>query len=97
MLRPGGRVFSDRFATELWTAVGADYRPFVPLVATVPFPWGMDEAAGPPQTQPPQVRVGSGTDPDAAPVETVQGRSPGAEPTGPIRTRGRLPGRDGSG
>jgi hypothetical protein len=92
MLRPGGRVFSDRFATELWSAVGADYRPFIPLIATVPFPWGAEEPAGPPQTQPPQVRMGSGVDPDAAPVESVQGRSPGTEPTGPIRTRARQPG-----
>lgn len=96
MLRPGGRVFSDRFATELWSAVGADYRPFISLVATIPFPWGMDEAAGPPQTQPPQVRLGSGTDPEVPPLETVQGRAPGTPPTGSIRTRGRQPDGGGS-
>ena len=84
-LRVGGKIFSDRFATELWSAMGTDYHPFVSVVVSLPVESGVAEPVGPPQTVPPQVVVSSSGD---SLRETIRGRDPKAPDAG-IRTRKR--------
>ena len=54
ILRVGGILFSDRLVTELWTAIGGEFRPVVVVTVAVDIPAGMMDAAGPPQTEPPR-------------------------------------------
>ena len=84
-LRVGGKIFSDRFATELWSAMGTDYHPFLSVVISLPVAAGVSEPAGPPQTVPPQIVVSSTDDPIK---DVVRGRDPEAPEAG-IRTRRR--------
>ena len=42
-LRVGGKIFSDRFATELWSAMGTDYHPFLSVVISLPVAAGVSE------------------------------------------------------
>jgi hypothetical protein len=81
----GGKIFSDRFATELWSAMGTDYHPFLSVVVSLPVAAGVAEPAGPPQTVPPQIVVSSTDDPI---LDVIRGRDPEAPEAG-IRTRRR--------
>ncbi len=85
-LRVGGTLFTERMATELWSSLGSDYRPSISVTVIVPFPAGETTPAGPPQTQPPQVRVTDTREP--ATTEIVRGPQPQGTETG-IRTRAR--------
>ena len=53
ILSVGGVMFSERLATELWSAVGGEYRPILAITVSVEIPTGMSVAAGPEQTAPP--------------------------------------------
>jgi hypothetical protein len=85
-LRVGGPLFTERMATELWSSLGSDYRPSISVTVIVPFPAGTPMPAGPPQTQPPVVRISDTEQPARA--ESVRGRSPRHPETG-LRTRTR--------
>jgi hypothetical protein len=52
-MRVGLPSFSDKLATEVWTAVGADYRPTLWVLIEVNVGAGLGTPAGPPQTEPP--------------------------------------------
>lgn len=84
-MRVGGKIFSDRFATELFSAMGTDYHAIVSVVVTLPVPAGVPEPAGPPQTQPPKIGV---TDTRGPSSEEILGRDP-KNPDAGIRTRSR--------
>lgn len=84
-MRVGGKIFSDRFATELFSAMGTDYHAIVSVVVTLPVPAGIPEPAGPPQTQPPKIGV---TDTRGPSSEEILGRDP-KNPDAGIRTRSR--------
>ena len=84
-LRAGGKVFSDRFATELWSALGTDYHAILPVVISLPVAAGEREAAGPPQTVPPHLKI---SDKRSSLTERFEGRDP-ADPEKGIRTRTR--------
>lgn len=84
-MRVGGKIFSDRFATELFSAMGTDYHAIVSVVVTLPVPAGTPEPAGPPQTQPPRIGV---TDTRGPSSEEILGRDP-KNPDAGIRTRSR--------
>jgi hypothetical protein len=84
-MRVGGKIFSDRFATELWSAMGSDFHPIISVVVTLPIPAGVSEPAGPPQTQPPKIAV-SNTSNSAS--EEIRGRDP-QDPDQGLRTRTR--------
>ncbi|MBU6279031.1 MAG: DUF4255 domain-containing protein [Actinomycetales bacterium] len=91
-LRVGGTLFTERMATELWSSLGSDYRPSISVTVIVPFPAGAAVPAGPPQTQPPQVRVTDTREP--ATSEVISGAQPQAPEAG-IRTRARADRRSG--
>lgn len=84
-MRVGGKIFSDRFATELWSAMGSDYHPILSVVVTLPVPAGVPEPAGPPQTQPPKIGV---TDTRGPSTDEIRGRDP-KDPDKGLRTRTR--------
>jgi hypothetical protein len=84
-MRVGGKIFSDRFATELFSAMGTDYHAIVSVVVTLPVPAGVPEPAGPPQTQPPRIGV---TDTRGPSTDEILGRDP-KNPDAGIRTRSR--------
>ena len=83
-MRVGLPSFSDRLATEMWTAVGADYHPTLWVLIDVPVGAGVDEPVGPPQTQPPVFVFQD----DA---QTIRERVLGEDPSNPgsLRTRTR--------
>lgn len=54
ILRVGGILFSDRLVTELWSAIGGEFRPIVVVTVAVDIPSGLMDPAGPPQTEPPR-------------------------------------------
>jgi|APCry1669189034_1035192.scaffolds.fasta_scaffold04870_2 Pvc16 N-terminal domain len=83
-LRVGLPKFSDKLSTELWTAVGADYRPTLWVLIEVPVGAGSDVPAGPPQTEPP---VFAFQDDDNSIREHVRGGDP--DNPGRLRTRSR--------
>ena len=83
-VRVGLPTFSDKLATELWGAVGAEYRPTLWVVIDVPIPAGVAVDAGPPQTRPPSYVF---SDEATVRTEKVLGVSPD-DPTR-IRTRSR--------
>lgn len=85
-LRVGGTLFTERMATELWSSLGSDYRPSISVTVIVPFPAGTPMPAGPPQTQPPVVRISDTEQP--ARTESIRGRSP-QHPENGLRTRTR--------
>lgn len=84
-LRVGGKIFSDRFATELWSAMGTDYHPFLSVVVSLPVASGMPQPAGPPQQVPPKITV---SDSAGAAMDVVHGRDP-KDPDRGLRTRRR--------
>lgn len=98
-LKIGGNLFSDRLATELWSAIGGEYRPILALTASVYLEAGMGEVAGPPQTEPPRfsftdTRTGTSTEVSGpmpneaiAAAEAMEAGQPAAVPR---RTRSRL-------
>jgi len=89
ILNVGGVMFSERLATELWSAIGGEYRPILAITVSVELPTGMAVEAGPQQTSPPvfnfeNTRTGT--------TSSVQGASPTApldEQGNPIRERRR--------
>ena len=92
LLRVGGLLFSERLATELWTAVGGEYRPTIAITVLTVIPSGLPTPAGPRQTQPPSF-VFQDMPRDA--VDLIRGADP-TEPPGPdgnpqrVRQRYRL-------
>lgn len=61
MVRVGGVLYSERLVTELWSAIGGEFRPIIALTVSSLIPAGLPVPAGPPQTEPPQFTVGSTT------------------------------------
>jgi Pvc16 N-terminal domain len=61
MIRVGGVLYSERLVTELWSAIGGEFRPIIALTVSSLVPAGLPVPAGPPQTEPPQFTVGSTT------------------------------------
>ena len=78
-VRVGGTLFTERMATELWSALGSDYRPSLSVTIHTPIPTGVPIPAGPPQTQPPAFAV-EGTRTSSA-REVVRGPMPGPTET----------------
>lgn len=88
MIRVGGVLFSERLATELWTAIGGEFRPVIAVTVSTLMPAGLATPAGPPQTEPPRFTIGD-TRSDAS--STFSAAAPGGEaPTGRTRTRETL-------
>ena len=87
LVRVGGVLYSDRLVTELWTAIGGEFRPVIALTVSTVIPAGLPTPAGPPQSEPPQFTIGSTTT-GASSTFTGPGRptEPGAQPG---RTRSR--------
>lgn len=83
--RIGGKTFTERMVTELMTAIGGDYRPTLSIVASIPVPTGTPVEAGPPQTEPPVIKVG---DMNSDATTVARGRSP-EDPEAGLRTRTR--------
>ena len=83
--RIGGKTFTERMVTELMTAIGGDYRPTLSIVASIPVPTGTPVEAGPPQTEPPVIKVG---DMDSGASTVARGRNP-EDPDAGLRTRTR--------
>jgi len=94
MVRVGGVLYSERLVTELWTAIGGEFRPIIALTVSTLIPAGLPTPAGPPQSSPPIFTIGDTRDGGRS---TVQGASPGAavdgsaQPARPTRSRTRLP------
>ncbi len=89
ILNVGGVMFTERLATELWSAVGGEYRPILAVTVSVDIPAGMAVAAGPPQTQPPTFNF---ADTRNGGTSSIQAPAPGAprDDSGtPLRTRHR--------
>lgn len=100
MIRVGGVLYSERLVTELWSAIGGEFRPIIALTVSTLIPAGLPTPAGPPQTAPPQITIGNtfngatsvvrGAAP--VPVDEEQDNPPVAEPpAAPTRTRTRVP------
>lgn len=98
-LKVGGNLFSERLATELWSAIGGEYRPILALTASVKLEAGMGEVAGPPQTEPPRfsltdTRTGTTTQVEgpmpADAVAASEAAESGEESELPRRTRRRM-------
>lgn len=87
-IRVGGPMFSDRLATELWTSLGADYRPSLSIVVVAPVPTGVAIPAGPPQTTAPEFALQGIVSSTAK--ETLRGPDP-LDPNSGLRTRARQP------
>lgn len=88
LVRVGGVLYSDRLVTELWTAIGGEFRPVIALTVSTLVPAGLPTPAGPPQTEPPQFTVSSST---TGGTSTFSGAGPDtADPAAPAgRTRSR--------
>lgn len=59
ILKVGGQLFSERLATELWSAIGGEYRPTIAITVYVEIPAGLAKIAGPEQTEPPKFIFGN--------------------------------------
>lgn len=77
LLRVGGVLYSERLVTELWTAIGGEFRPIIAVTVSTLMPAGLPTPAGPPQTEPPKFRL-SNTETGAA--SDFQGAMPTAKP-----------------
>ena len=92
MIRVGGVLYSERLVTELWSAIGGEFRPIIALTVSTVMPAGMPTPAGPPQSAPPQFTFGNTRDggtsvvsgAPAVPVSQEQDNAPT-----PTRTRSR--------
>ena len=84
-MRVGGKIFSDRFATEMFSAMGTDYHAILSIVVTLPVAAGVREPAGPPQTQPPKIAL---SDTASGATDDFRGRDP-KDPDAGLRTRSR--------
>ncbi len=73
ILRVGGLMFSERLSTELWSAIGGEYRPTIAVTVSIEIPTGLAVTAGPRQTEPPRFEFRD-TRSDA--TSTVEGPSP---------------------
>jgi len=81
ILRVGGLMFSERLSTELWSAIGGEYRPTIAVTVSVEIPTGLAVIAGPRQTEPPRFVFN----------DTVSGSSStlaGPSPTAPLDADG---------
>ncbi|CAB4700418.1 unannotated protein [freshwater metagenome] len=83
--RVGLRAMNERTYSEMMTAVGAEYRPPLSIIISMPVQTGTPEAAGPPQTVPPVVSIG---DTRSGASTTAQGPDP-EDPGAGYRTRTR--------
>jgi len=88
-VRVGGILFSERLVTELWSAIGGEYRPILAITVSVAIPAGMPTPAGPRQSEPPvfifEDTVNGG-------IDTIKGPDPTEPPDesgAPLRTRQR--------
>lgn len=96
MIRVGGVLYSERLVTELWTAVGGEFRPIIAVTVSTLIPAGLPTPSGPPQTAPPRITIGDTRDggktvmQGASPVPTSEEQD-NASATTPRRTRTRLP------
>lgn len=61
MVRVGGVLYSERLVTELWSAIGGEFRPVIAITVSTLVPAGLPTPAGPPQTQPPRFTLDSTT------------------------------------
>lgn len=89
LLRVGGLMFSERLSTELWSAIGGEYRPTLAITVSVEIPTGLAVAAGPRQTEPPRFIF---NDTRSGTSSTVEGPSPTAPldaDGNPVRERRR--------
>lgn len=96
LLRVGGVLYSERLVTELWTAIGGEFRPVIAVTVSTVIPAGLPTPAGPPQTAPPLFRLsnpetGATSEfQNATPEEAFEESDNPAVPP-PTRTRSRTP------
>ncbi len=92
LVRVGGVLYSERLMTELWTAVGGEYRPVIAITVSTLVPAGLAVPSGPPQTAPPLFKLG---DLETGATSAIRGSIPEqatADSSGnPTRTRTRIP------
>lgn len=92
MVRVGGVLYSERLVTELWSAVGGEFRPVIAITVSTLMPAGLSVPAGPPQTSPPLFKL---SDLETGATSAIRGSRPQqatADSSGsPTRTRTRVP------
>jgi hypothetical protein len=96
LVRVGGVLYSERLMTELWTAVGGEYRPVIAITVSTLVPAGLAVPSGPPQTAPPRFTL-SNTESGATatfqdptmPIDYRESDNPPDQPR--TRTRSRVP------
>jgi len=92
LVRVGGVLYSERLVTELWSAIGGEFRPIIALTVSTLIPAGLPTPAGPPQTAPPRITLsdtrdgGSSVIQGAPPVPVSEETDNASEP---LRTRSR--------
>lgn len=96
LVRVGGVLYSERLVTELWTAIGGEFRPVIAVTVSTLIPAGMPTPAGPPQTAPPLFRLsstetGASSEFQNAAPETPIEESDNPPSSPPNRTRSRTP------
>lgn len=88
MVRVGGVLYSERLVTELWSAIGGEFRPIIALTVSTLVPAGLPVPAGPQQTEPPKFVFG---DTQSGATSTISGagrdREDGDAPAGRTRSR----------
>jgi hypothetical protein len=96
LVRVGGVLYSERLVTELWTAIGGEFRPVIAVTVSTVIPAGLPTPAGPPQSAPPRFRLSStetGATSEfqgARPEEPIE-ESDNPPDTPPTRSRTRTP------
>jgi hypothetical protein len=94
LVRVGGVLYSERLVTELWSAIGGEFRPIIAVTVSTLIPAGLPTPAGPRQTAPPQFTFGDTRD---GGTSVVRGAAPSSalpemdNAPAPTRTRSRLP------
>lgn len=94
LVRVGGVLYSERLVTELWTAIGGEFRPVIAVTVSTLIPAGLPTPAGPPQTAPPLFRLsstetGASSEFQNAVPETPTEESDNPSTPPPARTRSR--------